>query len=244
MRSSPNNDEFISGIFNYCDRWCERCEFTSRCRVFADESESPEDESSLEIDAVVAKLKTIFAEAKEMLLEKAEELGIDPCAMSDEEFAEIRKRQKQFVDSDELSRLAEKYWRSAREILETNAAWLAELEAEDKIAADVIAVIGWYLFFIPAKINSGLHGLLDDDGFEDPGQASDAQSDLNGTVKIGLIAIERSILAWTYILDSDPSGTISGIIELMEKIKVLLEQRFPHAREFIRPGFDEVSAVM
>jgi hypothetical protein len=28
-------DGFIVGIFNYCDRWCERCPLTSRCRVFA-----------------------------------------------------------------------------------------------------------------------------------------------------------------------------------------------------------------
>jgi hypothetical protein len=32
-------DGFIVGIFNYCDRWCERCAFTSRCRVFADVAE-------------------------------------------------------------------------------------------------------------------------------------------------------------------------------------------------------------
>ena len=29
-------DGFIAGIFNYCDSWCERCAFTSYCRVFAD----------------------------------------------------------------------------------------------------------------------------------------------------------------------------------------------------------------
>ena len=28
-------DGFILGIFNYCDRWCERCPFTSRCRSFS-----------------------------------------------------------------------------------------------------------------------------------------------------------------------------------------------------------------
>ena len=244
MRNSPNDDDFISGIYNYCDRWCERCDFTSRCRVFADESESTEDESSLEMDAIVAKLKTVFAEAKEMLLEKAEELGIDPFAMSDEEFAEIRDRQKQFVDRDELSRLAEKYWRSAREILETNAGWLDELEVEDKIAADVIAVIRWYLFFIAAKINRGLHGLLDEEGFEDRDQIRDPQSDANGAIKICIIAIERSILGWTYVVDADRSGTISPIIELLERIKGLLEVRFPRARDFIRPGFDEAISVM
>src|SRR6266481_3050097 len=28
------NSEFISGVYNYCDRWCERCPFTSRCAVY------------------------------------------------------------------------------------------------------------------------------------------------------------------------------------------------------------------
>ena len=28
-------DRFITGIFNYCDYWCERCAFTRRCRNFS-----------------------------------------------------------------------------------------------------------------------------------------------------------------------------------------------------------------
>ena len=128
--------------------------------------------------------------------------------------------------------------------MESDEAWLADLESEDKIAADVLAVLRWYLFFIPAKINRGLRGLLDDEGYKDRDQALDTQSDANGAVKIGLIAIERSILAWTYLVDSDKSGTIPPMIELLEKIKRLLESRFPFARQFVRPGFDEIEAVM
>jgi hypothetical protein len=30
---------FISGIYNYCDRWCERCPFTARCLVYAQEQQ-------------------------------------------------------------------------------------------------------------------------------------------------------------------------------------------------------------
>ena len=29
-------DGFIIGVYNYCDRWCERCSLASRCRVFAE----------------------------------------------------------------------------------------------------------------------------------------------------------------------------------------------------------------
>ena len=29
----PGRGKYIDGIFNYCDRWCERCRFEDRCRV-------------------------------------------------------------------------------------------------------------------------------------------------------------------------------------------------------------------
>ncbi|HEV7230724.1 MAG TPA: hypothetical protein VGO45_05315, partial [Bacteroidia bacterium] len=37
---SPDNTNWISGIYNYCDRWCERCDFTSRCKSYAMEVKS------------------------------------------------------------------------------------------------------------------------------------------------------------------------------------------------------------
>ncbi|HET6989713.1 MAG TPA: hypothetical protein VFJ43_00240, partial [Bacteroidia bacterium] len=29
--AKAKNPDNIPGIYNYCDRWCERCTFTSRC---------------------------------------------------------------------------------------------------------------------------------------------------------------------------------------------------------------------
>ncbi len=37
-----SEDNFIPGIFNYCDRWCERCMYTHRCRVYVTEKELTE----------------------------------------------------------------------------------------------------------------------------------------------------------------------------------------------------------
>ena len=41
-----DNPNFISGIHNYCDRWCERCQFTSRCAVYAIEQADPDIDDS------------------------------------------------------------------------------------------------------------------------------------------------------------------------------------------------------
>jgi len=32
-----NEEIFISGIYNYCDRWCEKCFYTNRCLLFNQE---------------------------------------------------------------------------------------------------------------------------------------------------------------------------------------------------------------
>ena len=191
MDNSPNDQSFISGIYNYCDRRCDRCPFTDRCRVFAMEQESFDEDDNLE--TVIPKLTGIFAEAKRMLIEKAEELGIDPFAIRDEEFADIRRREKLFVEGDELSKLGDRYWRSAREILD------GVLPRDVEPLADILSVLGWYLFFIPVKVKCALHGLLDHEGFADESQQTDPQSYANGTAKVALIAIERSLVAWNQL---------------------------------------------
>lgn len=32
---NAEDSRFIEGIYNYCDRWCERCPFASRCLNYA-----------------------------------------------------------------------------------------------------------------------------------------------------------------------------------------------------------------
>ncbi|MDY6955018.1 MAG: hypothetical protein SWE60_26245 [Thermodesulfobacteriota bacterium] len=40
------DERFISGIHNYCDRWCERCPLTGRCMSFTIAEEEFSDQES------------------------------------------------------------------------------------------------------------------------------------------------------------------------------------------------------
>lgn len=203
-----------------------------------------DEERNLDSEALIRKMSNIFADAKAMIIEKAEELGIDPTPISDEELNEIQARHDDFLRSDELTALAEQYARDADPVLGSRNEWLSSAPADSETQEEVIAVLYWYLFFIAAKIERGVHGLLDVDGFEDPDQLRDPQSDANGSIKVALIAIERSILAWTYLLDESNADRLRPIIRLLENIKSRTEEKFPRARDFIRPGFDEIETVM
>jgi hypothetical protein len=203
------NDEekFISGIHNYCDRWCERCAFTARCRVADAESGLTDAERDIENEVFWRNLANIFAEAKTTILEKAEELDIEFEPLSDEEFTEYRRREDAFIRNQDLTKLAEKYWKNARKMLEAKDDWL-------------------------------IFAALDEE------ELNNLQSDANGSIKIALIAVTRSIMAWTNLMTDKNSKTIAPYISLLKTIKQKADTKFPNAKYFMRPGFDEIEIVM
>jgi hypothetical protein len=42
LKDLAGSKRFLEGIYNYCDRWCERCPFTSRCLNYAMAEDEPE----------------------------------------------------------------------------------------------------------------------------------------------------------------------------------------------------------
>ena len=73
------NPDFIPGIHNYCDRWCERCPFTSRCMNFALSEEAFPDPESRNInnEAFWQKIAETFQATFDLLKEMIEDQGID-----------------------------------------------------------------------------------------------------------------------------------------------------------------------
>lgn len=185
-----------------------------------------------------------LAEAKQLLMEHAKEMGIDlEAAAHDPEVEEGIERRRVTVENTDAVQLAHAYAFEVRPLFESTSEWLPA-EADDPMIEEMLEILQWYHFFIAAKIHRGYHGIVDLDGDEDVDELRDTQSDANGSIKIALIALERSILAWTYLLNKENADLVRPEIDRLESIKSMVETKFPHAREFIRPGFDEIDAVM
>src|SRR4029078_13056261 len=74
-----NNPDLISGVYNYCDRWCERGPLTSRCLVYATETEDNDWRANHDIrnKAFWQKLGKIFQDTRELITEWASDAGVD-----------------------------------------------------------------------------------------------------------------------------------------------------------------------
>ena len=236
MFERENN--YIPGIFNYCDRWCERCPLTARCRVYAIEQERAGEEYDAAQEAFERNLQNIFAETKEMLREAAAERGIDIDALDLKEAGEIIERKRRAVEQQDLIRLAEKYTKQANVFMRAQ-----DLSGQtiDRRRLEMLQIIGWYHFFIGAKINRALFAEAD---YEDEADRDAFRSDGDGSMKIALIGIDRSIIAWNLFLTDETSRDVKPLIQLLETLRVLCEEKFPDARGFLRPGFDEIDSVM
>mgnify|MGYP005834676787 CR=1 FL=1 len=253
---------FISGIYNYCDRWCERCEFTSRClNQVADweEEEEERDPASRDIrnQAFWDRLHKVFEETLEAIRETAAEEGVD-LEFSEEEFAEYqeqeerRRRKAERHPAARASRkyadMVDKWFEGNRPLFEEedrrlNAAFLMELpghdhEEEAALVQDAIEVILWYQLLIHVKFMRALHGAEEPDILDDDGEPFPRDSD--GSAKVSLLGIDRSIEAWGVLRRYLPSqaDSILGIMVHLGRLRKRIEAAFPDARAFVRPGFD------
>jgi hypothetical protein len=84
MQELASQDGYIDGIYSYCDRWCERCSFTSKCRNFA----ISEYEPSTDGPELWEYLDTVFKATILMLEETMEEMGIYPDEIAKMELPE------------------------------------------------------------------------------------------------------------------------------------------------------------
>lgn len=179
-----------------------------------------------------------------MLTECAEEMGIDlEGAMNDPDIDEIMERSRRTVEAEEACQLSWTYSLETRSLLNNPETWVADQE-EDPLISDTLEVIGYYLFSIGVKVKSTYRAALDEFGYFERDQIDDPQSYVNGTAKITLIIIERSILGWTSLMNNQNADLLRPVIDRLERIRNLMDEKFPIAREFIRPGFDELEMIM
>ena len=234
---------FIPGIYNYCDRWCERCPQTLRCLSFSLSEKEFSDPETHDIrnEAFWKKLSGILGETLELLREAAEKWGVDLDTLDSMGNIEDMKAKHEAAENHLLCRAAKRYsemvgdWLKERETLffETAAAAREGVDLDE-----AFEVIQWYQYFISAKIMRAVRGKVEE---EEEGD-DEFQSDSDGSAKIALIAIDRSIGAWAMLrhYDTHRDERVSNLIAFLDHLRQAVEKAFPRARSFIRPGFDGI----
>ena len=257
IQNYKKESNHIPGIYNYCDRWCERCPFTSRCLNFEISEEKFGDLQNGDISNEVfwQKLSETLQETMAMLKDMAEERGIDLDALDfddgeggDSTFEEkpvvhmVTHMAKSYID------IVENWFTDNVYIFEDNANQVAavyEADASESYSRedtltliDSVDVIRWYQHQIYVKVQRAIHGSQDEEFEIQNGFPKDS----DGSTKVALIGMDRSISAWGKMIKffPDQKDKILDVINHLDRLRRRTEKKFPDARAFVRPGFDEI----
>jgi hypothetical protein len=103
-----------------------------------------------------------------------------------------------------------------------------------------LEVIQWYQHQIHVKMMRAISGRLREER-EISNEEDRFARDSDGSAKVALIGIDRSIAAWSIIgkgLTLFGGKDVQAILTHLERLRRRIEKDFPDARGFIRPGFD------
>lgn len=249
------NEQFIKGIYNYCDRWCERCPLSSKCMLYAMDEKEPVDPATRHLDneKFWNQISDSFRLAIELIEDWAKKEGLDLTVIDAKNPSGDLQKEEQKIRSHPLSKKTKFYIKQVNNWLTDAEPFLKEkeinldkqvrlnindqeTEKEARQITDFIEVIQWYKLQIHTKIFRALSGKNNE-----PGDAISVQHDSNGSAKVAMIGIKRSMAAWSKLLKSFPEmeDDILAILVSLERLNNLLEKTFPKAENFIRPGFDE-----
>jgi hypothetical protein len=229
----------IDFISSYCDRWCERCAYTSLCSAYACE--------------VAAAMCGDFAQGLELAVGTPHPVDGEPpvrggaalaaelwnVEMSPEEFAAFNRletaRSVRLAD-EPLSRMAMTYTMLSHQWLSEHSGALRT--AADPVLAEALDVVMHDSAFVSAKLHRALDG-RDRHGHDEDRDEDSVQNDWNGSAKVALISLERSEVAWRVIVQATNDGVAATLTDAVRDIRGLALDEFPRAMTFVRPGFDE-----
>lgn len=238
----------IEGIYNYCDRWCERCKYTDRCLSFQRELKAGMD--PLERDIPQEKswnyIRKCFDDAMEMIQELAEREGIDLENLEEAEEETPSEKADRFEEDTKTAHA--KYLKLSQDFFTQNSRFFeekgrdsirwVEMGLDDEEAAlaqwqqvnDQVEVIQWYKYFIGAKLDRAASGI---DEMDQEAGVSPVQSDANRTARILMVAIDRSIAAWRVLLSvfAEKEEAILKILAPLAQIRRKVEDVFPRWSE-------------
>ena len=253
LKQLAERADLIPGIYNYCDRWCERCPLTSRCLHWA---MSQEDFSNVALqemdhavfwdrmretfDATVALLQDLAVRAGfeiDLDLENDEEVIRDDRDALDHELAHLSRLYVTRVDGwfDRARSLF-----GPRECFEEDYLFAPTQPAAEAEWQEAVDVVQWYRSQIHVKLIRAIRSAFTE-GRGLPGIPRDA----DGSAKVALLAMDHSILAWCTLWERFPQeeDAILSLLVLLERLRRQTEKTFPAARSFVRPGLDELEYV-
>ncbi len=256
--------ENISGIYNYCDRWCEKCAYTNRCLLFKqqaereieyilkDENTNEEDYFSKFSEEEMEEIEQLFADdLEEDVFSFEEEFDFDDEEdeeLDELEFDELYDEEDLDDEKDDseihpLVKLAEvmfvefdNYTRLIKEYFPL------EVEKYDTSVPLIknLQVLSWYSPQILVKIRMCYWEKKQIDKSNSKAYQEIEEEMLNVNARLAYLGIEKCITALSEISSQQKQieRETKLLISTFKIVRKMFLEEFPSGQTYKRPYFD------
>lgn len=257
--------ELIPGIFNYCDRWCERCDYADRCRLFQSETERNiqhilNDEDPDDPEIVAKDIAESLQDSLAMLKAQMEIEGITDEDLNP--FEDDEDDSKYFIDdfSDEreevsesgrivrtlhpLASMADDFFKDVVAFFnKIKTAFPHDPDAVEPIDNPLyehLRILLWYSpqIAVKSRMCIGSKVMLENVKDEDDKEFEVEMMNINS--RIAFTGIEKCLKSLQDIYESEPdhSDDVLSLLSNIKKLKDEFEKEFPAVHTYKRPYFD------
>jgi len=214
-----DKEDFYHMPFNYCDRWCEKCQLTNLCRVFKREEESKKkwvkagkDPDSW--DYVFNTIKESFEEVRGLIKKDANRLGIDLSAID-----YSKEKGEPLPKNFTIYRLSNKFAQAIKRTLKDLEG--IPVDVDEDLVVRSAEILSYYSTLIPAKVYRAILSRAEEK--EDP-KLAEACPDSRNSAFIIVNALSEIIYSLTEVIGHSPLRPIREKLFHLRKVAINLKE--------------------
>lgn len=153
-----DSGRFASGIYNWCDRWCDRCGDMEKCFLYAQQELVNSHGQKAGEQDFVSEMEYNFAVAGKLIERTIKEQEIEVNKDEADRTLKEEEREERRFEQAACLKLARKYMKAAHEFFDEyeqarhNYKSELNLSFPDNDIRDDLEVLNWYHTFLPVKV--------------------------------------------------------------------------------------------
>jgi len=255
--------ENISGIYNYCDRWCEKCSYTNRCLLFKREAEMQirhilKEEKPNDLEVVAKDVSDNLEEVMDLFNQKADDTDFldydedddyeEEDDDDDEDFDKFLEEQERESDeqnksfnplihlSEEMFKELETYYNVVKKNYPKE---VGKYDTENPLIKN-LQILSGYIPQISVKIHMCFWGKKQTAKAKSKLSKEIEEGMLNVSSRIAYVGIQNCLAVLNEILakSKELENETRLFLFTLKMIKKMFVEEFPKGQTYKRPYFD------
>ncbi|MEA3272145.1 MAG: hypothetical protein U9P90_00580 [Patescibacteria group bacterium] len=213
--------------FNWCDKWCERCDKTHKCQIYMDERQralkhSAEGRNPDDLNVVMEDMAKDFEKVHERMKKDMKKHGLDYEKLMKEAEKSVEKMDFESIKPPEfgITKKADVYMHQAHLFINVLLRRMQFNPYLDEKTKDSVEILNWYHTILPVKLRHVLNNLWEaknEKGEDDELSLKDAY--WTSDIVFKSINLSKQSLESILVYEPGSEDSVNNLLSILKEIE-------------------------